>query len=276
MTDATFFPIAPPARRAVFGAEPLFAATGLLIALSLAVTIAAMAVDPRLFQGESVWIKPIKFQIALALYLLTLAFFARWLPTGMTARRSYRLYAGFVVLAVLAELAWIGGAAMYGTASHFNLSTPTMERLYGLMGFFAVSLTSASLVYGVAIWRNPATGLARPLRLAVALGLVLTFVLTVWVAGAMASMPGHFIGTPLTGATLPILGWSREVGDLRAPHFLATHAMHVLPIAGLIATGVLRERAAIGAVWASAALFAGLVAVAFFGALAGAPLIPQF
>jgi hypothetical protein len=272
MTTATLsHPL--PAGRSLFGAEPVFAATGILIGLSLAVTLAAMAIDPRLFQGESVWVKPVKFQSALTVYLLSLAFFARWLPTGMVGRRWYRVYAGVVVLAILGELVWIGGAAMHGVGSHFNLGTPLMARLYSLMGALAVILTSASLVYGVAIWRNRATGLPPALHLSVALGLVLTFALTLPVAATLANLPGHFVGLPVTGAHVPVMGWSREVGDLRVAHFFATHPMHFLPVAGLAAAALLPGRAGVRAVWAAAALYTAFVGWAFLGALAGRPLL---
>lgn len=277
MTEATLPAVSRPATwRDLFGAEPLFAGGGLLIALSLAVTLSAMALDRRLFQGENVWVKPIKFQVALSLYLLTLAFFARWLPAGMTARPRYRLYAAYVVFCIVAELVWIGGAAMFDTASHFNVSTPAMAALYGLMGIFAVSLTSASLVYGIAIQRNQVTGLPPALKLSIVLGLVLTFVLTVPVAGTMSTMGSHFVGTPTTGAVVPLIGWSREVGDLRAPHFFATHAMHFIPLGGLLATALLPARAAVPAVWLGAAAFVLFVLGVFAGALMGLPLVPVF
>jgi hypothetical protein len=233
-----------------------------------------MALDVRLFQGESVWVKPVKFQVALTVYLLTLAFFARWLPAGMAARRSYRIYAGVVVFAILAELAWIGGASMHGVGSHFNHGTPLMARLYSLMGLFAVILTSASLVYGIAIWRNRATGLPPALHLAIALGLVLTFALTLPVAATLANLPGHFVGTPVSGAHVPLMGWSREVGDLRTAHFFATHPMQFLPLAGLAAAALLPARAGRLAVWGAAALYVAFVAWAFTSALAGQPLVP--
>jgi hypothetical protein len=142
------------------------------------------------------------------------------------------------------------------------------------MGVLAVLLTSASLVYGLAVWRNPRTGLPPALKLAIALGLVLTFVLTVPIAGTLSNGDGHFVGTPVTGATLPILGWSREVGDLRASHFLATHAMHFVPLFGLLAVALLPARATVPAVWTAAALYVGLVLASFAMALAGLPLVP--
>ena len=273
MTDAAYTPALRPARAhplSLFRHEPLMAATGLLLLLSLAVTLPALALDPRLFQGESVWVKPIKFQIALALYTLTLAWAARWVPQGLLDSRAYRVFAGVAVFAIAGEVAWIAGAAMFGTASHFNVGTPVMQALYGLMGLFAVTLTSVSLVYGVALWR---AGRADPFRLSLALGLILTFVLTVIVAGTMSSMPGHHIGTPVTGETLALMGWSREVGDLRVAHFLATHALHGLPLVGWLAGRALAAGPARAVVWAASGAYAALVLGTFAQALMGLPLI---
>lgn len=256
-----------------FGHAPILAGAGMFIGLSLAVTLPAMALDPRQLAGDSVWLKPVKFQVALTIYLLTLAFFARWLPSGMSRRLWWRAYSAAVVAAVAFELLWIGGASMFGTASHFNRDSDLMALLYNLAGPLAVLLTSASLVMGVAIWRNRASGLADPVRLSLGLGLVSTFALTVVVAGYLGNSPGHFVGTPVTGATVPLMGWSREVGDLRVPHFIATHAMHALPLAGLAAAWLLPAGAARTAVWAAAAAYTGLVALTFMQALSGHPFL---
>jgi hypothetical protein len=253
---------------------PVLTALGALLALSLAPTLAAMQLDDRLFQGDSIWLKPVKFQIALAIYALTLAVYARWLPSSLRAARWFRVYIGIVTFSILAELAWIGGAAALGTASHFNVSSPLWSALYGLMGLFAVTLTSASLVFGIAIWRNRETGPPGALHLSVALGLVLTFGLTVVVASTMSSGTGHLVGVPAPGDSgLPILGWSRSVGDLRVAHFLATHALHVLPLVGLGAALVLADRPARIVVLVAAAAYAALVLATFAQALAGLPLV---
>lgn len=273
MTSATLPAPRPGTLHALFGSEPLFAATGFLIALSLLVTVPAMFLDARQFQGESVWTKPIKFQVALSIYLLSLAFFARWLPAGMTGSKLYRAYAGAVVFAVIAELVWIGGAAMFGVASHFNQAEPMMIRLYSIMGPLAVVVTSASLVLGIAIWRNAGVALPPALHLSIALGLVLTFALTVPVASIMSSMPGHGVGVMPGGKALPLFGWSREGGDLRVAHFFATHALHMLPFIGWVLTKFFSDRIARAGVWIGAALFITLVILTLFQALMGRPFI---
>jgi hypothetical protein len=267
MTDATYTETTANPLTRLFRDEPVFTGAAILLALLTIPTLAAMALDPRTFQLENVWIKPLKFQVALSVYLITLAFYARWLPQGLTDRRGYKVYAWIVVLAIAAETLWVSGAAANATASHFNVATPVMAALYGLMGVLAVTLTSAALTYGVAIWRNPATGLSDPMRLSLALGLILTFGLTVIVAGTMSSQPGHFVGTPVTHATYPVMGWSAEVGDLRLPHFFATHAMHVVPLAALVFAATRRMA------WLLALGFAALTLVLFAQALAGQPLL---
>lgn len=253
--------------------EPRFTLLGILLAFALIPVFAAMALETRTYLDVNVWMKPAKFMISLSLYMLNLALFARYLPAGMTAQRSYRMYSSFVVLCILAEMIWIGGAAAMGVGSHFNRSTPELAVLYILMGVVAISLTTASLVYGIAILRNRASALAPGLRLSIGLGLVLTFMLTVPVAMTMAMGSGHLVGTPQAGAMLPVMGWSREVGDLRIAHFFATHAMQVLPVFGLL-TLALPRGLSVPAVWAAAAGYVALVIATFVQALAGQPFLP--
>lgn len=251
---------AMPAPRTFAASAPnrqLLAIT-LLTALAALPLMVAHGLDPRQFQGDGIWLKPLKFHLALALYTGTLALFAMFLPPETFTTRRWRAYIGVVILCILAELLWIGAAAALGTASHFNQSGLWVP-LYNLMGLAAVILTSLSLTLGLVFWRHR----ADTLMLAIALGLILTFLLTVPIAGTLASLPGHLVGTPVTGARVPLMGWSTEVGDLRLPHFLATHALHVVPLAGLTGNRT--------TVWAAAAAFTALTLWTFARALQGLP-----
>lgn len=250
--------LAAPRFAALSRPNPHLTRLTLFIALASLPLMAAYCLDDRLFQGDNVWLKPLKFHFALTVYTGTLALFAMLLPEASFTSRRWRVYLGVVTLAILAELVWIGAAAALGTASHFNV-TGIWSVLYSLMGLAAVILTSPTLVMAPAFWRNR----SDPLMLAIALGLALTFVLTVPIAGTMANLMSHHVGTPVTGAQFPLMGWSMEVGDLRLPHFLATHAMHFVPLAGLSGNRM--------AVWTTAAGFTVLVLWCFARALSGLP-----
>lgn len=252
---------------------PVFTGLALFLTLSILPMALALHLDPRTWLGEAIWLKPLKFQIALPLYLITLAFFARFLPAGMADNPRWHLYCKAVAFTVLAEMAWIGGAAAMGTGSHFNTSTPLWNAIYGLMGLFAAFLTSASFVMAVAIHRNAATGLEPALKLSLVLGLGLTLPLTLIVAFTMAAGTGHMVGTPLTDARLPLMGWSREVGDLRIPHFIATHALHFVPLVGWLVAGRLPDPAARATVIVAAIAWVALTFATFAQALMGKPLI---
>ena len=62
------------------------------------------------------------------------------------------------------------------------------------------------------------------------------------------------------------------MGDLRVSHFLATHGMQLLPLAGLLVDRVAPRRAR-PLVWAVAAAWAAAVLATFTQALRGAPLL---
>ena len=254
----------------LFRRHSLFAGGALCLVALMAPTLFAMALDQRTFLDINVWIKPFKFQAALATYLVTLAWFAGWLPTSVVASRWHRIFSTIVVLAVGAEVAWILGAAALGTASHFNDGSPVASGLYALMGVLAVTLTSASLVYGIAILRDRHSRLDPVFRLSAGIGLIATFVLTVIVAGIMSNNGSHFVGgTHSDAGGLALMGWARDGGDLRVAHFFATHAMHFIPAFGLIASRALPVGFGRVSVLTFAVLFVALVGYTFTEALSG-------
>jgi hypothetical protein len=138
------------------------------------------------------------------------------------------------------------------------------------MGVLAVTLTTASLVYGIVILRDRNSRLDPVFRLSVGIGLIATFVLTVIVAGYMSGTGSHFVGGAHSDAGGPApMGWARDGGDLRVAHFFATHAMHFVPAFGFIASRVLSASKGKMAVVMFAGLFVGLVGYVFIEALSG-------
>lgn len=269
-------PVASPMRfdpaalyRRMLQDDPTLTVTGALITLLAVPTALALALDARMLDGEPIWLKPLKFELSVGLFLLTLAFFARFVAAPVRQHAGFRAFGAVVAFSAITEIVWIGGAAALGTRSHYNDSFAYAETLYGIMGVFALVLTSGALVYGIAIWRNTGAVLTAGMRTAIALSLVLTFALTVPVAMTLADMTA-LVGGPKMGVTVPILGWSREVGDLRVAHFFGTHAMHAIPLVALALAGAMTVARA----WGLAVAYAALTVAVFVQALMGLPLFP--
>jgi hypothetical protein len=205
-----------------------------LFALTL-LMLPAYYFDVRVLNFSPIWAKPIKFSLSLGLHFLTLALLAQQLDRQ---RRTGVILMAFTYLAVasmLFEQIYISVQAARGRASHFNGSTDFEAIMYGLMGIGAVNLILVSFVLGLLIYKYGEKTLPG-LRLGSILGLIIGSVLTLIYAMTMARAPAysHLVGDVINHAQIPVVGWSREVGDLRIPHFIATHMMQILPLLGLV------------------------------------------
>lgn len=262
----------PPCPAAAFGTRPWWELVCLFGAL-LALTFGAHLADGRELNGVPVWIKPLKFQASLALHFATLAVLAGLLTRARRRSRGFRVVVAASIAAALFEIAWIMFQARRGRASHFNEQTVVEALMYGLMGLGAVLLVAAPFILGLwLLWDYRYRLGADPLRLSAALGQVLAAVGTLIVAGYMSGHGGHWVGSVTADAPgLPVLGWSRQVGDLRVAHFFATHAMQLLPLAGF----VLRDAGGRGCRWllAGGAAYTAFTAAVFIQALRGQPFL---
>lgn len=253
--------------------SPRYTRLAVLIALAMLPLAAALVLDARLFQGIPVWIKPIKFHAALVIYLVTLAALARFASAEFRQRPWWRWHERAIVVAIVLELVWIGSAASLGVGSHFNDSTALWGAAYSFMGVAAVLLTSASATLAWAIHRHPEGAVSAAVRCGLVWGLGLTFPLTLITANTLSGMGGHWIGgTPSDAGGVWLMGWSRDGGDLRVSHFLATHAMHAIPLAALACAKVF-GRDALLPVRLAALAYVALMAAVFVQALMGRPFI---
>ena len=234
-------------------------------------TLGMLMLDDRTLGDEPVWLKPFKFAVSFAVLFATLGFAAVRLSESW--RRSRLIIACAVASAAAFgfEMSYIAAQAARQEASHFNESTPFHAAMYALMGHGATVLMASIAVVGILVWADRAARLGPGLRLGILLGFLLTTLFTAWVAGELAGNGGRYVGDPgPMHARLPFLGWSMEVGDLRPAHFLALHAMQVLPIVGHVAD---RHRLPGHSVWMAAVLYAIFTTMVFFQALRGIPLI---
>lgn len=209
---------------------------GFLLAVAV-VVLPAFYLDSRLLDGISLWYKPLKFSVSLAMHFATLALLAQQLERRYRKGITLTAVSYAAVASMLFEQVYITLQAARGRRSHFNIDSGFEVSMYDLMAVGAVFLVLASFVLGVMIWRyGPKNG--SGLRFGSIVGLMLGSVLTVYFGMYMGNQPAHLVqaaGSAVNDASgIPVVGWSRAAGDLRIPHFVATHMLQALPLMGLL------------------------------------------
>jgi hypothetical protein len=269
----------------LWSGSPLLTGTGLLMLVVLAASLVGLVVDSRIVTGVPVWLKPVKFAISTAVYMLTLAGIFTLLPEWRRTRRVVECVTAFVMVL---EVGIIDMQAWRGTTSHFNVSTPFDAAMFLIMGSAIVVQTITSIAVAVALWRQRFADRA--------LGWALRFAMMITIIGASTGslmtrptaaqleevratgrMPisgAHTVGAPDGGPGLPATGWSLEHGDIRIPHFLGLHAMQLLPLFALaLRRRRLTESARVRLVVVAAASQLSLFAILLWQALRGQSLI---
>jgi hypothetical protein len=233
--------------RRLYTTDAPLTVTGVLMAAALVPALTGLWLDPRVITGAPAWLKPAKFAVSTAIYVLTLAWIFTYLPEWARTRRIVgRATAGILIV----EVGAIYVQAWRGTTSHFNVGTPLDATLFAAMGIGIVMQLLASVAVAVALWRqrfgDAALGWALRLGMFVSIvgastGGLMTKPTAAQLADARAThrMPvagAHTVGAPDGEPGLAGTGWSLSHGDLRVPHFLGLHAMQVLPVVALLLT----------------------------------------
>ncbi|MEV4245685.1 hypothetical protein AB0J63_20000 [Streptosporangium canum] len=272
--------------------RPLMVSTSLLTGLVL-VAVVGLVLDDRMLLNESVWVKPLKFGSAFAVYTATLA----WLLSKLHKARRLVWWLGtaFAVAGIL-DVGVIAFAAARGTFSHFNYSTdPLSQAQMAILSYGVPVLFLANLIIAILVLFQSTGDRAMTRALRAGLGLATAGMTVPIVLGGFVGLAartgtsaggdpvkllgGHGIGDP-DGNGMPLTNWSITGGDLRVPHFVGMHGIHVLLVLvlALSALGVRRmwlrdEKVRARLVGIVALGYTGLVATLTWQAARGQSLI---
>jgi hypothetical protein len=199
--------------------------------------------DSRELLGVSVWEKPIKFYISVAIFSFTYS----WLSSFLTRGGRWVKLTGLVIAVSLAvEIVIILAMASIGETSHFNVSSPSAIAIWSIMATFISIVLFSTIFISLMILFQKQQEFNLKLALALgsintAVGMGLAYLMTWPTAAQLANYQGiagaHAVGVSDGGPGLPFLGWSTVAGDLRVGHFFGLHSIQVAAI--LLAISIL-------------------------------------
>lgn len=217
------------------------------ISLLGALICAALAMwSPLEVGGIPAFIKPMKFYLALAAAVFTMA----WLMVYLKNQKAVRRYSWVVVWTMLVELGIITTQAALGNQSHFNISSWPNAILYQIMGLAILIYTFWTAYIGYLffkqkefpLWMNQ--GYIWGIRMG-----ILFFVLAALQGGHMSAIMRHSMGGMDGGEGYPLLNWSRIHGDLRVIHFFGIHSLQLFPLLGFYLIHSKRSMQVIAVCW---------------------------
>lgn len=237
---------------------------------SIVLCLIGLAVDDRMLMGINVWIKPLKFSISDAIYLVTVGYMTTLYPY---TRRKKSIIDNVAAFTLLIELFIIVGQAARGVQSHYNIHNPLDGLLFGLMGLFiGINVLIMGLFLFDAIRLKLNT--TKAIQWSILMGWIVVL-LGSWIGGQMISQMAHNVGVADGGAGLPLVNWSTVAGDLRVAHFFGLHGIQIIPLFAFVLSkkwNAVNSKHII-AVTIFALLYASWIGYTFYQAKQGMPLI---
>ena len=234
------------------------------------VAIIGVFVDDRVLMGVNVWIKPLKFLISGAIYILTLGYFITLYPFSKLKKNILN---NIVSLTLLIEIGIIVTQGIRGVKSHYNQSSLLDGLLFAAMGIL-VAINVLIMILFIFETIRLKLKVEKSVQWAILMGWII-IVAGSWVGGQMISQLAHNVGVADGGEGLPLVNWSTIAGDLRVAHFFGLHGLQIIPLFAFMLSKKWKttDRNKIIVVTIFGLLYALWIAFTFYQAKQGLPFI---
>jgi hypothetical protein len=218
--------------------------------------------SPVQVMGVSAWYKPFKFALSTAIFSWSMGWYCFYLKSPL----NVTLFNWAVIVLLAFEIIYIAYRAAKGQLSHFNISSSFAASMYSLMAAAATIVTLWTAYMGILFFKADLHELPDYYVWSIRLGIIL-FVIFSFEGFVMGGRLSHTFGGADGSPGIPILNWSKTLGDGRVAHFFGMHALQLLP---LVSFYLLKN---IKLTFAVAILYGFLSLLVLVNALNGKPFI---
>jgi hypothetical protein len=223
--------LSPSAVRGFFreldATDPVLSRLGWALLLAVPVFAAFAMFVPAGTVAVNPWIKPIKFSMSFSTFASTVSLLLlalripKWQLT--LARRAIAISVAFEILSLACQ-AWRSAYHLSGQ----SLLDTSLAQVTNSM----VMVNTGIVCWMLALFcvnRVRTDQIDRPMVAAIRYSLVI-FLAGNAIGGYMLARGSHTVGVADGGQGLPFVNWSVIGGDLRIAHFIAIHAIQIVPL----------------------------------------------
>jgi hypothetical protein len=204
--------------------DPLLSRFGWLLAASVVVLSGLMFTGNQAL-AESAWIKPMKFSVSFASFVWTISLFLSVLDLPYWQQKLARYT---IIGSITLEMASLIVQA-YRSIHFGGLTKIDVIAAQATSGM--ISVVTAVSIWVLAMFLRKSQGLlvdrAQILAIRLSMGI---FLVGNAIGGYMLARGSHTVGAADGSQGLPFLNWSTIAGDLRIAHFIALHAIQIIPL----------------------------------------------
>lgn len=234
------------------------------------ICLGGLIIDDRTLAGVNVWLKPFKFSVSTAIYIITLGYLVHLYPFS---DRKKRIINGTVAWTLIVELLIIVVQGARGVQSHYNQNSALDGILFAAMGIL-IAINVLIMVFLLIETVRLKMAISKPVQWSVFLAWTVVIIGS-YIGGQMISQMAHNVGVADGGSGLPLVNWSTKGGDLRIAHFFALHSLQIIPLFAyyLSQRWDTKDINRILVVTLFALIYGGLIGFVFYQAKMGMPLI---
>jgi hypothetical protein len=250
--------------------SPILLTIVMILLIGAVVCIGGLFIDDRTLMDINVWVKPLKFCVSGAIYVMTVGFLMTLYPFSTTKKNILN---NIVSWTLLFEIGIIFYQAARGVQSHYNQESLFDGLLFAAMGILIAINVLIMVLFAFETIRLKLKT-TKSIQVAIFLGWIVIIVGS-WVGGQMISQMGHNVGVADGGKGLPLVNWSTVAGDLRIAHFFGLHGIQIIPLFAFIGSKKWKTstKNQVIAVVLFGLLYAAWIAYMFYQAKQGIPLI---
>jgi hypothetical protein len=228
---ATCQTVSPSAAREFFleldANDPVLSRLGWALMLAVPVFAAMAFLAPGQVHGVNPWIKPIKFSLSFSTFASTMSLLLLALQIPRWQLKLARLTMAVSIALEIFSLGAQAWRSAYPLIGHSFLDG-VLAQLTNSMVMVNTALVCWMLCLFFA--NRVRTALVdRPMVSAIRYSMVI-FLAGNAIGGYMLARGSHTVGTADGGPGLPFVNWSTIAGDLRIAHFIAIHAIQIVPL----------------------------------------------
>ena len=205
--------------------DPVLSRLGWALVLAVPVFAALALVAPT--AGINPWIKPIKFSMSFSTFASTISLL---LMALQIPQWQLKLARRVIAVSVALEIFSLGAQAwrsVYSSAGHSLLDSGLAQ-----MTNTMVMVNTAIVMWMLVLFcmnRVRTDRVDGPMVAAIRYSIVI-FLVGNAIGGYMLARGSHIVGAPDRTPGLPFVNWSTIGGDLRIAHFIAIHAIQIVPL----------------------------------------------